>query len=198
MSKVREFEREMGGRWTGVIFHKDGLGNGKLPERPMRFCEAVAQSRTEPVVLTRDLIQCPGASRSLGWDIDDDAMAQAMAEKTGFEIEPIRKVIAETPHLGPDVAAVTVGTYDAPDIVLTCAQCDAAMKLVRQWQQRNGTGLDVELSSVMSVCGSVAVKTYLTGKICMSFGCPGAREYGNIGRDRMIVGVPSALVEQFL
>ena len=41
----------------------------------------------------------------------------------------------------------------------------------------------------MSVCGAVAVKAYLTGRICISFGCPDAREHGSIGRDRPVVGL---------
>ena len=64
------------------------------------------------------------------------------------------------------------------------------MRLLRQWQRSHGSPLPLETSGFMSVCGAVAVKAYLSGEVCISFGCPDAREHGGIGRDRLVVGLP--------
>jgi uncharacterized protein (DUF169 family) len=42
----------------------------------------------------------------------------------------------------------------------------------------------------MSVCGNVAVKSYIDQKISISFGCPDSREYGGIERGELVIGLP--------
>lgn len=64
------------------------------------------------------------------------------------------------------------------------------MDLLKVFQEHKGENLTVSLSSIMGVCGNVAVKTYLEGKICVSFGCDDSREYGQISRDRLALGIP--------
>ena len=197
MKKLRLLEEKVGGWWTGVKFHYDGAPTGELADRPMRFCEAVKESRMRPIVLTPELVNCPGALRSLGWaNRDDEAMAAAMAEKAGITPETARGLIFSTPSLRARPAAVTVGTCEEPDVALSCAQPEAAMKLLRRWQVVSGKTLLAEVSSVMAVCGSVAVRAYLNGQVCLSFGCPDSRSYGAIGRDRLVMGLPASLVEK--
>jgi len=70
------------------------------------------------------------------------------------------------------------------------------MKLLRRWQAVLGKTLLAEVSSAMAVCGSVVVRAYLTGQVCLSFGCPDSRTYGAIGRDRLVVGLPLSLIEE--
>jgi uncharacterized protein (DUF169 family) len=133
--------------------------------------------------------------RSLGWEKNQDhEIARKIAEATGIKIEIAQKLIKTTPHLD-SASSVTVGSINPPDVMVCYAQPEAAMRLVRQWQIVYGTKLDIELSTVMSVCGSVVVKAYITGQICMSFGCPDSREYGAIGRDRLVIGLPAHLVQ---
>ena len=190
MNEVRLLEEKFGGWWCGVKFGDDADGRSRRADRPMRFCEAIAASRKGPVVLTPELLNCPGGSRSLGWNHEDESIAQAMAEKAGMDIGIARRVIRNTPTLNGGIGQVTIGTYESPDVVISYAQPEAAMKLLRAWQRRHGSPLLTQASGFMSVCGAVAVKAYLTGKICISFGCPDAREHGDIGRDRLVVGLP--------
>jgi len=199
MNKLRLLEGKVGGWWTGVKFHYDGAPSGEPADRPMRFCEAIKESRTRPIVLTPDRIDCPGALRSLGWaGQDDEAMVSAMAEKAGITPQAARGLIFGIPSLRTRPAAVTVGTCEEPDVAVSCAQPEAAMNLLRRWQGRTGKTLLAEVSSVMAVCGSVAVRAHLSGQVCLSFGCPDSREYGAIGRDRLVAGVPSSLIEELV
>jgi uncharacterized protein (DUF169 family) len=194
MQEINLLEERIGGRWTGVAFHRSNTPIDNLAKRPMRLCEAIKASHTRPVVLTQDLISCPGALRSLGWKKSGDhEIARKIAKATGTKIEIAQKIVKSTPHLD-NACSVTVGNVNSPDIVVCYVQPGAAMKLVRQWQLVYGSKLDIEPSTIMSVCGSVVVKAFITGQICMSFGCPDSREYGAIGRDRLVIGLPAHLV----
>jgi len=199
MSKRRLLEEKVGGWWTGVRFHFDGSPEPERRQEPMRFCEAVRNSRTRPIVLTAPVINCPGALRSLGLsDNQEETMAVTMAEKAGLAPETARKLITGTPRLRSSPTGVTVGTDDDSDMFVSFAQPAAAMRLLRNWQGRTGKPLVCDISSVMAVCGSVAVKSYLTNRLCISFGCPDSREYGAIGRDQLVVGVPAKMVEEIV
>ena len=196
MNELYLLEREIGGRWIGLTLHHDTVPDGELAKRPMRFCEAVSEAKTGPLVLTPELVDCPGALRSLGWATsDDETMAQTMAKETDFAADIALKVIKNTPCLNEKIVAVTVGSDDSPDVVLSYAQPVAAMKLIRRWQELNGTDLRINGSTVMAVCGSVAVRAYLTGQICLSCGCPTSRKYGAIWRNRLVIGMPFSLIE---
>jgi uncharacterized protein (DUF169 family) len=194
MDEIRLLEEVIGGRWTGIKFHRKNAPNDNLAEKPMRLCEAIKDSHRSPIVLTQNLISCPGALRSLGWMTHNEHnLARKIAEATGTKLEITQKLVADTPHLEGG-ASVTVGTNALPDIIVCYAQPEAAMRLVRQWQIVYGSALDVAASTVMSVCGNVVVKAYMTGRICLSFGCPDSREYGAIGRDRLVIGLPTRLI----
>lgn len=195
MEAVKLFEQRIGGRWTGIKFHRNETPDKHLAKRPMRLCQAIKASNTRPIVLTQDLVSCPGALRSLGWAVSqDDKIARKIAEAAGTGFEIAQRLVINTPHF-EDGTSVTVGGRTSPDIVVCYAQPEATMRLVRQWQMVYGTELDVALSTVMSVCGSVVVNAFMTDRICMSFGCPDSREYGAIGRDRLVIGLPAHLVE---
>ena len=72
-------------------------------------------------------------------------------------------------------------------------QPEEIMYLVKVYQGLTGKALDVILCNMMPICGCVTVRTYLTEKISISFGCNNSREFAGIGRDRLAVGVPYKL-----
>lgn len=196
MDNVRFLEWMSGGRWCGVKFGPSADPTRRPAERPMHFCEAVAESRRGPVTVTAEWMECPGGRRCLGWTDDDEALIRSLARKSGLEIRVAREVIRDTPRLDRTIREVTVGTYDDPDVALSYAQPEATMELLRSWQRIHGRPLGLHASGFMSVCGAVAVKAYLTGEVCISFGCPDAREHGGIGRDRLVIGVPISVAER--
>jgi len=196
MNEVRLLEEKFGGWWCGIKFGKDAGVLSRRATRPMRFCEGIAASRTGPIKLTPQVLNCPGGSRSLGWNSDEKNIVQAIAKKVGIHPAVAREVLRSTPRLEDGPSEVIVGTYEAPDVVVSFSQPEAAMKLLREWQRSHGRPLAVEASGFMSVCGAVAVKAYVTGRICISFGCPDAREHGSIGRDQLVVGLPMREVSE--
>ena len=53
MNEIKAFERRMGGRWTGVSFHREIPLDTRKVAQPMPFCKAVAASNTGALMLTR-------------------------------------------------------------------------------------------------------------------------------------------------
>ncbi len=199
MEKLRTLTEEVGGWWTGVRFHYDETPEVDAKMEPTRFCEAIAASRTGPIVLTPKTVNCPGARRSFGWASESDAeLTATMAEKTDMAPDVAKGLIFDTPRLRTAPTAITVGECAEPDVALSFIQAEAAMRMLRHWENRKGKALTAELSSVMAVCGNVAVKAYLTDRVCLSFGCPDSREYGAIGRDQLVVGLPMSRLEDLL
>lgn len=198
MNCVKRLEEQFGGRWVGIKFHTGALPDGRLAERPMRFCEAIAEARTGPLILTPELLNCPGGRRSFGWNHDDEELVRTAVRKTGMNATHAKLIIMSTPHLDEKIAGITVGTDADPDVVVTFAQPQLAMRLINRWQHLRGAGLQAEVSTFMAVCGSVTVRAHLTGDMCLSFGCAESRGYGKIGRDRLVVGMPRKLAEDLL
>jgi len=199
MSMLREFENMIGGRWTGIKFHRGNVPNENISSQSMHFCDAIKASNTGRLTLTRDLLDCPGALRSFGWATNkDDTLAEEIAEKRAIKEEAAKALIKNTPRLSERISAITIGDYESPDLILSYAHPEVAMQLVYQWQKIYAVDLEVSISSVMAVCGSVAAAVYVSNKICLSFGCPESRTRGAIGRDRLVIGIPAHMIESFL
>jgi len=64
--------------------------------------------------------------------------------------------------------------------------------------QRTGNSLDVKLSSITAMCGDVAVQTFISKKVCISFGCDDSREYGKVSDEELIVGIPKEKIENLM
>jgi uncharacterized protein (DUF169 family) len=192
MDEITILEKTFGGRWCGITFDNDSNdGNpGRKPAYPLSFCEAVAKAKKGTIEITPEMMDCPGGRRSLGWENDEEGLIASIARETQFERETVRSILAKTPKLDSTVTSITVGTDVTADVVLSFAQPEAIMKLIREWQNVYGTLASVETSGFLSVCGMVAVKAFVTGELAISFGCPNSRRDSGIGRDRLIVGIP--------
>ncbi len=193
---VRSFEESFGGTWVPVKFHKEAP---EREARKLRFCEAAAEARWSEIVLTPESVSCPGARRSLGWSSGlDEGLAEEVAKTQSLTLATAKNLLKDVPRLDGSVAAVGLGTKDVPDVLISYVQPPTAMKIIRAFQKSSKGNLNPSLSSVLSVCGNVAVKSFLTREITFSFGCDLSRNWGSIGRDRLVVGVPWSMVPRLL
>jgi uncharacterized protein (DUF169 family) len=168
-------------------------------DETMRFCQAIRKGRHTPILLTSEQVNCPGAMRSFGWASHGDReLIDKMTDKFGTSRETISSLLDQTPRLTNKIEGVVVGGYETPDLLISYCQPATVMRLLRLIQKLTEKKVDVDLLSIISVCGNVAVKCFLTGNISLSFGCDDARTYGTIPRDRLIVGVPYTLVQKMV
>jgi uncharacterized protein (DUF169 family) len=192
-------QQEFGGLWTGVALHDEAVPTQAPVWHEMRLCEAVARSFLQPVVLPAQKIGCPGARRALGLLDDDRALAQRMSQKAGVPFGTLRKALAETPCLAAPVTAISLGAnLDAPDVLVGHVQPKEAMGLLRRWQVFYGHVPVVPLSSFLAICAWVVVRAHKLDEICLSFGCFDSRQFGGIGSDTVVVGMPSVRAQQIV
>lgn len=197
---IRRCQQVFGGRWVGIKFYHDALPAGDLAlVKGIRFCEAVTRAYVSPVMLTRDGLDCNGASYIFGWNpAAAREMIRRLHEEARFPLEYAQGVVKGLPVLNGDLKGVGLNVEGNPDVLLSYLQPEQVMKLIRLYEIRFSQRLSVELSSVVAVCGNVAAKAYLTGEPALSFGCNDSRAYGAIPRDRVVVGLPRKVAEILL
>ena len=197
---TKQFEDKFGGVWTKVKFYKEmpDSSDYKVTEG-VRFCEAIVKARLFPVILKGSDISCVGAKYAFGWDHQvSKEIINACCGKRKISFDTAKSMLLSTPQLEIPPAAIGLNTDDKPDLLISYPQPEQFMNLLKVFQQYDGKNLTVSLSSIMGVCGNVAVKAYLEGKIAVSFGCDNSREYGHISRDRLAVGIPYSELSIFV
>jgi uncharacterized protein (DUF169 family) len=197
MDSVDAFQRLFGGRWTGVTFYFDELPTvNEHPVRNIRFCEAIKRSLIQPVLLRPEDLNCHGARYVFGWDETvKTEMVKRFHYQEGFTEAKAKELVQNLPKIGGALKGIGLNIRNDPDLLLSYLQPGQAMKLIRSYQVYFGKALNVDLSSIVSVCGHVAVEAVNKKQIALSFGCRDAREYGGITRDRVAIGVPVELAK---
>ena len=197
MDEIQFLENRFGGRWCGIVFDRNCTGEGPKTHEQMPFCKALAKSQSWPIELTREIVNCPGGSYSMGWGDGGKQFSKSFATKAGLEIDIAELIVRQTPRLNGDIERVVVGTRNDPDVFISFAQPETVMKIIHQWQSLYGSQIMIETSGYLSLCSSVAVNAFLSDRICLSFGCPDSRKHTKIGRDRLIIGLSRRLADLF-
>ncbi|MBW2038188.1 MAG: DUF169 domain-containing protein [Deltaproteobacteria bacterium] len=200
MDLVEEFQRRFGGRWIGVKFYYDELPtSNENPIRDVRFCEAITKSMMRPVLLTPKDLNCRGARYVFGWDNGvKEEMVERFHQQEGFSEIGAEELVQEVPRINGSLKGIGLNVKNGPDILLSYLQPGQVMKLLRTYQVHFGEELTVDLSSIVSICGHVAVEAFVEKRIALSFGCSDARKYGGITRDRVAIGVPTRVAMELL
>jgi uncharacterized protein (DUF169 family) len=158
---------------------------------PVRFCEAAYKAQSRNVSLSLDNVCCDGARRCFGWlKSSDMKLAERLSQKTGMDQDLAYQLIRSVPVLNEKIIGISLGKNIQGDVYISYASPESAMRLVRYWQKMTGQNLGTEISCIMSVCGNVAVKSYVDQKISISFGCPDSRENGGIEKSQLVIGLP--------
>ena len=178
--------------WVAIRFEKE------IPASDIkhaRFCEAVYKARRTRISLFFGDICCEGAKRCFGWlKNSDEKLSKRLAEKIGMTQNISLELIKQVPVLNEEFSGISLGKDIDGDVYISYINPESAMKLIRCWQKITGNNLKTEISGIMSVCGNVAVKSYLNKNISISFGCPDSREYGSIEKGQLVIGIPRNIV----
>lgn len=200
MDFMEKFQCHFGGRWVGVKFYFDELPTcNESRIRDVRFCEAITRSLIRPVLLTPEELNCYGARYVFGWDEEVKVkMVERFHQQEGFSEREAEELVQALTKINGSLKGIGLNIKNGPDILLSYLQPGQVMKVLRSYQVRFGEELTVGLSSVVSVCGHVAVEAFVNQRVALSFGCSDARQYGGITRDRVAVGVPAAVAKDLL
>jgi uncharacterized protein (DUF169 family) len=201
VENVGEIQRIVGAAWTGVKFYFD---EATVPDisagRGLRFCEAVLKARSRSLLLTPDVVTCVGARYAFGWDADcRDEIIHEVRKRRGIGHDVAEAIVSQVPGFEEAPCAIGLNCEEVPDLIISYCQPTTVMEFLKVWQaDRGGRNPTCSLSSVLSVCGNVAVGCYLSRQVSMSFGCEDARESANISRDRLVIGIPYRLIKQIV
>jgi uncharacterized protein (DUF169 family) len=194
-----EFSKKFGKHWIKVKFYKKepSLKEGKRV-KGVRLCEAIKKAITYPILIDRDSITCPGAQYALGWKSDnDEEMLRSCADKNFVSIKNLKSMFDMSPRLEDPFEYIGLNTEGDPDMVVSFAAPGEVYKMVRLYNYYHGGDLDLSLSSMMSICGGVVVRSYREKKFSLSFGCEDSRKFAGLGHDTLVVGVPKDLFGVF-
>ena len=177
-------------QWVKIKFYTDKTdvkGAKRLKNVP--FCEATKQAILHPVILDRESINCPGAQYAFGWQ-DKKRFLEYCREKTQLSESAAETILQKMLRFENTLECIGLNTEGEPDIIMSSMMPKEMMTLIELFHRKEGQILDVSLSSMMSICGGIAVRTFLENRITLSFGCMDSRDYAQMGRERLVVGVP--------
>jgi len=144
-----------------------------------------------PVVLDRESIACLGARYAFGWETrNSNKILNSCYDKQNMQKNTLSSILSKAPYFYKPPKFIGLNTDDEPDLVMSYMSAEKVMNLIKAYHDLCGKNLDVSLSSMMSVCGGVAVRSYLKKDISISFGCHDSRKYTDMRIENLAVGVP--------
>ena len=206
----RRFSERFGSQWIKVKFYKqkpDLLPHADLPlaQRKVqrlenvRFCQATNEAVTRPVILDRQSISCLAARYCFGWEPGKiKELLRRCQIKRAAQIGIVEAMLSKMPYFKQPFNYIGLNTEGEPDLLLSYLPAQEAMQLMRIYHNQEVTIRNDPLFGMMSICGGIAVRTYLEGNITFSFGCEDSRKYANIRRENLAVGIPKRLFKLFV
>ena len=205
-----KFSQKFKSQWIKVKFYKERPDflretSSPLTERrvqrlkDVRFCEATKEAIIRPIVLDRESISCPGARYCLGWEPNfRKEFLDNCQEKRQTQSRIVESMLSKIPYLKEPFNYIGLNTDGEPDLIMSYMSPEEIMHLIKIYHNHKGENLKVDLFSMMSICGGIAVRTYLEGNISFSFGCDDSRRYADMRRENLAVGIPNRLFKLFV
>ena len=194
-----KFANKFRSHWVKVKFYKEKPKVEKAKKlKDVRFCEAVKKAITHPILLGRNSISCLGAQYAFGWDSDRKKLLETCQNKTQTPMANLKSTLSQAPRFKKAFKYIGLNTEGIPDLVISYTSPQEIMNITRLYQKYTGKNLDISLSNMMSICGGIAVRSYLEGKITLSFGCIDSRNLAGLERHTVAVGIPRNLCNIFV
>lgn len=196
----RKLSERFRSQWIKVKFYKDKPDlNGAKRLKNVRFCEATNQAITQPIILDRDSISCPGAQRAFGWKNEyKNRLLDSCSDKQQIKRSLLKSMLSEVPHFNKPFKYIGLNTDGEPDLAMSYIAPSNVMNFIKVFNNKYGKSINCSLCSMMSICGGIAAATYLNKNINISFGCDDSRRLADMKRDNLAIGIPRELFEVFV
>jgi uncharacterized protein (DUF169 family) len=172
----------------------------KVPETPIRHCQAIMRARKgEMLTVPADKQACPVGGSALGIvPLPDKVKAGEFHHNMGMyeTADAAAKTISVRPQLEPmsneatALAPLSKATLE-PDVVVVVGMPEQVFWLVPAASTySHGGRVTVEMASVQATCADSTVVPMKTGNMNLSLGCFGCRKTSDIKPEEMLVGIP--------
>ncbi len=193
------FLEEYRSPWVKIKYYRE---KPKLREvkkaRNVRFCEATRQAVRQPLLLDQSSLSCPSAQYVFGWSGDREKLMAKCRQETQAGGPTLRSLASFVPHFRRSYPYIGLNTEGVPDLMISYALPEIVMKLIRKYNFKTGKNLKTSFLGMAPICGGIAVKTFLDGEICLSFGCRDSRRLARMDGGRVAVGIPRKYFSLFI
>ncbi len=195
IDKVKDY---FGARSTSVMINGHSYPFLNKPEREVRFCEAVHYSFNLPIEINDQTLSCPGARRTFGYDNQGRDLVKMISDNTGIPKSQVNKALNEIPVFDIPVENIILGVPAdleeelMPDVYIAYTHPHRVMDFIHHAAQKSIKPVFPPYS-IHSICGNIFSRAYHNQEITISFGCPESRNFGGVGKDEAIVGIPQKM-----
>ena len=195
-----KFSDKFRSHWIKVKFYKEKPHLKEAKKlKDVKFCEATNEAMINPILLDKESISCSGAQYAFGWRSNyKNELLKNCYNKRQAKNNTLKSIITQTPQFKKSFKYIGLNTDGSPDLIMSYMPPEEVMNLIKIYQNHQGENLDVSLSTVMSICSGIAVRTYLEDKVSFSFGCDDSRKYADVRRENLAVGIPRKLFNVFV
>ena len=196
----RKLSERFRSQWIKVKFYEDKPDLNEVKElKNIKFCEATKEAITHPVLLDRDSISCMGAQYAFGWKNGyKNEFLNRCSDKQKTNKTALKSMFTHAPYFKKPFKYIGLNTDGEPDLVMSYLAPSDVMDFVKVFNNKYGKNLECSLCSMMSICGGIAVATYLNKNINISFGCNDSRRFADMKRDNLAIGIPNRLFKVFV
>jgi uncharacterized protein (DUF169 family) len=192
---IEKLKSRFGNKCSGIKINAPVISPINIPEKSMKFCEAVSYSFKVPIQINKNNLDCPGARRNLGFDKEDDKLARTISENTNIPLNFVLSSLQKIPIPIKNVYNITLGITKEmekivqPDVFIIYTQPVNIMQIIHDYARKKIQPV-VSPYSLLSICGNVFTRSYQEQNINISFGCPESRKFGGVDNEEIIIGIP--------
>lgn len=187
-----------------AIKFREKAEESRLPERKMRYCQALMLARHgEEVLLTAENIACPAAAAAFGFKPLPPKIAEGemltilglfatleAAKRTMSLMPRLEKGKYEAVHLIPLAAAENL----VPDVVVVEGLPEQLMWIILASIFNSGGRLSFETGVFQATCVDATVVPFIKQRLNACFGCYGCREASDIEVTEAVLGFPGNML----
>lgn len=194
------FSDKFGSHWIKIKFYRERPALKETQKsKGMRFCEAAKEAIKGPVLLDKNGISCLGAQYAFGWRSDyKKGLLNNCRGKRKVQLDVLKSMFLKMPYFKKPFKYIGLNTEGQPDLIMSYMSPEKIMSLIKVYNDRYGKNLDISLCSMMSICGGIAVRTYLNKRVNISFGCNDSRRFADMQRNNLAIGIPNRLFNSFI
>lgn len=190
MDDLKIFETHFRTRGIGVSLVNEISETENYKEiKEKSFCRAVKLAHSEPLRVNKDNLSCPGARFVFGLkNAGPEPIIKELAKNRKITLKTAKKMFGAPTRFAKPFQWIFLNHHHA-DIYIFLFTPKKVMHFLTLYQMK-GELFTAELGSIMAMCGEIAVKTRVTGKVSLSFGCPDSLKNGGILDSELIIGIP--------